>query len=30
MDRAQGASATRTVYALDSASARPDDLELDF
>jgi type IV secretion system protein VirD4 len=30
MDRAQRASTTRTVYALDSASARPDDLELDF
>jgi type IV secretion system protein VirD4 len=30
MDRAQAVSAARTVYGLDSASGRPDDLQLDF
>jgi len=30
MDQARSLAATRTVYAIDSASSRPDDLQLDF
>ncbi|MBT2188432.1 hypothetical protein, partial [Sphingobium nicotianae] len=30
MDQARSLAATRAVYAIDSASSRPDDLQLDF